>query len=626
MDNQEKRPPVEGFPFKKNIVSSSQRIFHHMEVAHDTVFWTEGRPLEGGRHALMKKQGENAPIELFPDRNIQTRVHEYGGGAFSVFLGHIVFFDETTSSLCFCKKGQSPIDLQRNSLKKYADFSFSPDAMQVLCVCEDRSREKTVHYLACIDLNTGKETIVHDEFAFYASPRWSPSGEKIAFLAWNNPHMPWESCGLYVMDRKTQKELLCIMSPQEAISQFLWDQEDLLFVSDRNGFSNLYLANEYGQKALLEIEGDITAPLWILGKKNIQRWKFNGKEGWIVTVCQKGEDALYLLEKESEREWKKLELPYTVIRAIACEKNIVYMLAGSPEDFISLISLNLDSKQIQVVCEGSSYPKTLRPFLSLPRHVVTTSSLDGEQVYGFFYPPSSFIEKSSTLPPLIVKCHSGPTLHVAPLLQWEVQYWTSRGFAWLDVNYRGSSGFGRRYREALDGNWGVVDVQDCWDMALELCRNGLVDKNAIFVKGSSAGGFTALCMAASFPDIKGCVSAYGVTDLTLLAEDTHSFEQYYLQALIGDEKRCVELYKTRSPCYQVDKISCPVLFFHGGKDRVVPLMQAEEMHKKLSLSKLCVFPEEGHGFRRAETIEVCLEEEEKFYKKQLLRKETADNE
>ena len=605
----------------EDLVSSSHASFQQLCVEGKNVFWTESRPLEQGRHALIKKEENRASFELFPHMSVQTKVHEYGGGSFCLKKECLIFFDAKTSSLYMQKKQEKPVCLMRDPLKRCADFCMSPDLSTVICVCEDHSNEQEIaNYIIAIDLFTHEEKIVHQGYDFYASPRWSPDGTKIAFLTWNAPFMPWEECSLKVISWNFSKELFSIGSVKESVSQFIWiDDDEIIFASDRNGFSNLYRFTLEGEFLLCEKEADFSSPLWVLGRKNFEAFSWNGKECLIVTFSEKGVDFLAILERKSLK-FQRLDLPYTVIRALDVGSLGIYFIGGTPKEPLSLVFLDANTLQCETLAPCFNNHKVLDSWISIPIEVYTESSLDHQKVFGLFYPPKNPCHNSETFPPLIIKCHSGPTAHSTALLAWDIQFWTSRGFAWLEVNYRGSSGFGRRYREALNYNWGLLDVQDCLDLAQFLVKNKQVDGKALFSKGSSAGGFTALCMAAVSLDIKGCISSYGVTDLLVLAQETHKFEKYYVKSLVGNEREFPCRYKARSPISRVGQISCPVLFLHGEKDSVVPLSQAEEMHKKLPLSELYVFKEEGHGFRKSDTIKKCLEIEMAFYTKILQKR------
>lgn len=597
-------------------VASSQISFGHLAVEEETVFWSESRPLEKGRVALMKKEKNLPAIELFPSMSVQSKVHEYGGGAFSIKKDHLIFFDQTTSSLYLQKEGSPLICLIKDPSKRWADFSLSPDLSKMVCVCEDHSKEHEVtNVLVEFDLKTGSQKIFHQEFDFYASPRFSPEGTKIAFIFWNRPFMPWEESRLKIVSAQSNQEIFSIGSPKESISEFIWTSSyEILFASDRSGFSNLYLWTPEGETLLYKKEADFSCPLWVLGKSHFKSFVLEGEEVFIVTFCEKAIDSLGIIDRKT-RTLRKPDLPYTVIRTLDVGSFGVYFIGGSITRPLSLFFLNLKTFTVEVISSGSHVPENLKTYISKPKEVEARSSLDGHKIFGFFYPPKNPAYDSSALPPLIIKCHSGPTSYAQVLLAWDIQFWTSRGFAVLDVNYRGSIGFGRAYQEALNYQWGVLDVQDSLDLADSLVQEHLVDPNALFAKGSSSGGFTALSMAASSSKIKGCVSCYGVTDLSLLAQETHKFEKHYLDSLIGTYKEFKTRYAARSPIERAGDISCPVLFLHGDQDFVVPLCQAKLLHKKLPNSVLIAFEGEGHGFRKADTIKACLEAESHFYKK-----------
>lgn len=602
-------------PIGTDTVSSFHGSFQELHVDQETVFWTELRPLEEGRSALIKKSGEASSVDLLPSMSIRTKIHEFGGGAFYAQKGFLVFFDAKTSSLWIQKEGCEKVCLAQNPLKRWADFSFSPDLTTLICVCEDHSKKEILNYLVSFNLDSRVESVFHQGFDFYASPQWSPDGKTLGFLFWNFPHMPWEQSFLKVVDWEKGSELFEVGSEKESIGSYIWLKNgDILFASDRNGFSNLYIRSKEGESILFEKEADFSHPLWVLGRKSFVSFMKEGVECIVAQYCEKGTDSLSLFNLK-DRSFKTLELPYKVIRALDVGTRGIYFIGGSPLNSLSLVFLDLDTLTCEEICNNSvSIPEE---FISLPEPVSTHSSLDEEKVFGFFYPPKNPNFSSQKLPPLIIKCHSGPTSHAQTLLSAEVQFWTSRGFAWLDVNYRGSTGYGRKYREALRFNWGVIDVQDCMDLAKELVSKGRVNSEALFTKGSSSGGFTALSMAAIFSDLRGCISSYGVTDLTLLLEDTHKFERYYLDSLIGKYDEFPLRYKVRSPSERANQIICPVLLLQGDQDVVVPLNQAEKLHQKLASSDLVVFKGEGHGFRKAETVQASLEAEVSFYKKVL---------
>jgi dipeptidyl aminopeptidase/acylaminoacyl peptidase len=610
---QKKRDPFWTSPISVEQLSASQISLGELHVDGSRVFWTESRPLEKGRHALMVQEKEEIPSEKFPAMSVQTKVHEYGGGSFCAQRNILVFFDAYTSSLYVENAKGELLCLAKNSDKRWADFCLAPDGKTFVCVCEDHSQEEVKSQIVVWDLQTCHEILVHDKADFYASPRWCPDGKSIAFLFWNAPHMPWDECFLQICSFPEMVEKTCLGSVQECIGEFFWlGLDEIVFASDRNGYSNLYLWTSTGEILLHAMAADCALPLWVLGKRRFAPYQMKGTRGIILAFCEKGIDRLAFLEMSS-LHMRVLDLPYTVIRSLEVGFDGVYLIAGSPTMALSLVRLSGDDFVETLLAESSMCLDSLRSFLSKPQEVFVASSLDQQKIYGFFYPPTHPDQVRLSSPPLIVKCHSGPTTHCSPFLQWEIQFWTSRGFAWLDVNYRGSSGYGRKYREALQYKWGIVDVQDCLDLAQSLVEQGRVDGQALFAKGSSSGGFTALGMAGRSSLLKGCISWYGVTDLILLAEDTHRFEKYYLDYLVGSKKEFPLRYQTRSPCHFFEQISCPILFLHGDLDPVVPLCQAKELHRKISSSVLKVFSGEGHGFRRAETLKICIESELDFY-------------
>ncbi len=583
-----------------DVVASSQVSFQELHVDGECVFWTESRPLEKGRRALMKKKGDEVALELFPSMSIQSKVHEYGGGAFFSEKGLLIFLDVKTHSLYFQKEGKEPVCLAQDPSKRWADFSLSPDLENILCVCEDHFSEAASNYLVAFNLSTKTQTVVHQGFDFYASAQWSPDGKKVAFVAWNFPHMPWEESCIKIISWGRSEELFSIGGVGESISQFIWTApEKLIFASDRSGFSNLYLWTPEGERLLCKKDADFSSPLWVLGRKEFKSIRWDGKECLAVCFCEKALDTLAILEIASG-ELHELDLPYTAIETLDVGSRGIYFVGGSDVTPLSLVFLDIKTQKSQVIAPSSGECRALESLISRPEAVSALSSLDQQKIFGFFYLPKNPDYESKSPPPLIIKCHSGPTSHSRALLNWNVQFWTSRGFAFLDVNYRGSSGFGRKYREALNYNWGLIDVQDCFDLALSLTERGLVDGKALFARGSSSGGYTALCLATISSEIKGCVSLYGVTDLCELARETHKFEKHYLDSLIGDYEKFSQRYISRSPINRSEQISCPVLFLHGDQDFVVPLRQAQELKKKLPSSDLIVFQGEGHGFRQAE--------------------------
>ncbi len=593
---------------------SSFPSLQELHVSKDEVFWTESRPLEKGRSALLKKGSQ----DLFPSMNVQSKVHEYGGGAFLPSKDDLLFYDAFSSSLYWQKDGEL-ICLIQDPQKRWADFAFSSDHRKAVCVCEDHSHEKEVkNKLMLIDLENKTCSILEELHDFYASPKWSLDDASIAFLYWDHPFMPWQTCFLKVISVEEKIQQIQIGIENESIAAFDWSRKnEIIFASDRNGFWNLYRHSSKGSEILYEKEADFASPIWTLGKKHFALYQMEGKEYLACFFTEKGVDHLGIFSLE-EKKMEIIPLPYQTIRTLDVDTGGIYLIGGSFDIPLEIARLDPKTKQVETCYAPVLIPEALKPYLSKPEEVSALSSVDGKKVFGFFYPPKNPDCELRNLPPLIIKCHAGPTSHVPLLFNAEAQFWTSRGFAWLDINYRGSSGFGRNYREALNGQWGVLDAKDALDLALCLVREGKVDPNALFAKGGSSGGLTALTLALLYPNLRGCSVLYGVTDLSKLLEESHKFEQYYLHSLIGDPVKDIERYKNRSPVFFADRIKSPLLLFHGDLDKVVPLSQAEALQKKAPFAKLVVFPGEGHGFKKADTLKALADIELDFFQKMRL--------
>lgn len=605
-------------PLHLGVLPSPPISFGDVGVVGGSLYWTESRPQEKGRYALMcYAHGEM--IEKFPFMNVHSKVHEYGGGAFHVFESSLVVFDSKSSGLYYETEEQELICLVQDPLRRFADFTLSSDKRTLVCVCEDHTmQEKIQNYLVAISIETKEIKVLHCSDDFYASPQFSPDGTKLGFLSWSFPHMPWEECFLTIGVWQPIGALTGVIrkgKPQESLSQFVWiDDRSLVFAADSQGFSQLYLY-DFTQEILLDSRAaDFSYPLWTLGKKQFVPLLWKGKKALLCTYCECGVDSLVVISLEGDVK-EEITIPCTVVRTLSCVNNrFAILVGGSPSQPLSLMQVDLETKKSTILRESFSLPAQYHSFLSEPEKVSCSSSWDGGVVYGWYYPPKNpfCAARSEDKPPLILRCHGGPTAHAAPLLGLDILFWTSRGFGVLDVNYRGSSGHGRDYRKALDGQWGLLDVRDCQDLALSLVLAGKINEKGIFARGSSSGGMTALLLGA-LGFLKGCVSLYGVTNIGSLAQASHKFEQHYLTTLVGGE----ELYEERSPISYATQLQCPILCFHGEADPVVPLSQAKELCARVPSAKLFIFPGEGHGFRGASSLEQCLQLELAFYREAL---------
>jgi dipeptidyl aminopeptidase/acylaminoacyl peptidase len=444
--------------------------------------------------------------------------------------------------------------------------------------------------------------------------------------------MPWDGCELWVGELDSGGlvgHTVCVAGgPAESIFQPSWSPAGVLhFVSDRSGWWNLYRWDEVsgGVEPLAPMEAEFGQPVWLFG---LSTYAFLDADRIVCTYAHAGAWELALLDARAGR-LTPVPLPYSEYRQVRSRpgSGTAVFLAGSPGHDRRVVDLDLATLEHRVLGRASGVDLDER-FVSRPESIEFPTA-DGLPAYGLFYPPQNpdFEAPRGERPPLLVKSHGGPTDAASTELDLEIQYWTSRGIGVVDVNYGGSSGYGREYRRRLDGRWGEVDVDDCVNAARFLAGRRLVDVTRLAIRGGSAGGFTTLA-ALTFRDVfRAGACYYGIGDLETLARDTHKFESRYLDGLVGPWPEAADVYRERSPIHHVERLSCPVIIFQGLDDRVVPPNQAELMVSALRTRGLPVvylsFEGEGHGFKRAETITRCLAAELAFYG-QVFRFEPAD--
>jgi len=556
----------------------------------------------------------------------RTRVHEYGGGAYVVHESSVFFSNFDDQRLYRQDKGGEarPITPEPETPggARYADARVTSDGRLLVCVREIHraSGGQPGNELAVVpaDGSGPPRTIVAGN-DFFAAPRISPDGHRLAWMAWDHPRMPWDGCELWVgdfaEDGSVRDALRVAGGPDESIFQPDWSPGgDLHFVSDRTGWWNLYRLDGNAVTALAPKDAEFGVPHWQFG---LSTYAFLG-DGRIATVfSSRGIDQLAFVSAGGELA--VAELPYTAhASSLWAGGDLLAFIAASPTDAAAVICMNTTSGRREVL--RSSSELAIEPsYVSRPQPIAYPTGDGGQEAYALYYPPSNpeFVGPDDERPPLIVKSHGGPTAMAQAQLSAQTQYWTSRGFAVVDVNYGGSSGFGRAYRERLKGRWGLVDTEDCINAAHYLAERGLADGKRLAIRGGSAGGYTTLCALVFHDDFAAGASYYGVADCETLATDTHKFESRYLDGLIGPYPRDQELYRRRSPIHYADRLSCPVILFQGLEDRVVPPAQAETMVDALRAKRLpfayVAFAGEQHGFRKAENIERSLEAELFFY-------------
>ena len=588
----------------------------------EDIYWLEGRASEGGRNVLVKGSVDGSLTDVTPAPfNVRSRVHEYGGGAFLVVDSTVYFVNYTDQRIYRQLPGEQPQALTPACERRYSDLILDKSRDRLICVCEEHIYpERGVrNYLVTIDLASGNLQEFLSGSDFYSSPRLHPDGTKLAWLTWNHPHMPWDSTQLWLADLNEDgsvvKAEVVAGGETESICEPKWSPDGkLYFSSDRTGWWNLYRFDSQGNiESLQEMEAEFAYPHWVFGLSN---YTFASPEKIICSYSQNGRWYLATLDLPTKKlhTW---DLPYTDIESLHANSSQVVCLASSPTESNAVVKLDIHTGEREVLRKSSEL-KVEPGYLSVAESV-SFPTADGAKAYGWFYPPKNqdYEAPEGELPPLLVKSHGGPTAAASPSLSLKIQYWTSRGFAVLDVNYGGSSGYGRAYRARLDKNWGIVDVQDCVQGAEYLVKAGKVDGERLAISGGSAGGYTTLAALTFYDTFKAGASYYGISDLEALAKDTHKFESRYLDGLIGAYPEEQEIYQQRSPIHFTEKLSCPVIFFQGLEDKVVPPNQAEMMVNALKNKGLPVayvtFPNEQHGFRRSENIKRSLDGEFYFY-------------
>ena len=610
-------------PITADVVASGEVGLEQVRLDGDDVYWIERRSQEGGRKVIIRRSPDGRVTDVTPPPlNARTRVHEYGGGDYAVSDGTIVFANFTDQRLYVQRVGSPPRPLTPAASLRYADGQIDRRRNLLFCVCEDHTGHgEAINTLVSIDLQGGGAgNVLVSGNDFYSSPRLSPDGSQLAWLTWNHPNMPWDGTELWVgklnEDKSISDRVRIVGGISESVVQPEWSPEGTLyFVSDRTGWWNLYRCRGRKVEPICPMDAEFGEPQWVFGNA---LYGFDSESRIICSYAKDGKWYLASIDTVTG-ELNTVEIPYSAISRIQTGGGRVVLIAASSTEPTSIVSLDLATRDLEVLRRSRELTVDAG-YLSAPRAIEfpTEQSLTA---YGIFYPPQNrdYVGPADEKPPLLLMSHGGPTSATSTSLRYTVQYWTSRGIAVLDVNYGGSSGYGREYRERLKGQWGIVDVDDCVNGARYLVERRAVDGNRLAIRGGSAGGYTTLC-ALTFRDaFKAGASHYGISDLEALAKDTHKFESRYLDGLIGPYPERRDLYVERSPIHFTDRLACPMILFQGLEDKVVPPKQAEEMFEAVRAKGLPVayltFEGEQHGFRKAENIKRVLEAELYFYSK-----------
>ncbi|WP_039912963.1 S9 family peptidase [Cellvibrio mixtus] len=590
------------------------------QAVGDRLYWLETRPQEKGRNVLVcEHAGQRA--DLFPaPLSIRTRAQEYGGSSYlatEMFIFYVQDSDQRLYQYEIATQQTKPISPA--GAYRYADFCYDQQRHRLLAVREDYTvgTHSPAADIIAIDLYNFALTTLAQSADFYSNPRISPDGNHLSYLRWHHPQMPWDGteCVLAQLDNHGNilQEQIIAGGKTESIFQPQWSPDNqLYFISDRSNWWNIYRWNSHSSEIIVALDAEFATPQWVFG---MSTYGFLNAQEIFCCYSQRGTWQIGVINIAAKK-LQPIATEFRDISAIHCNNNRAWFLAASA---IQGSQLQGYSGHAINAVTGNSSPVTQD--IIAQAEAITFPTRDGEYAHGFFYRPTNAQVSPvlDSLPPLLVMCHGGPTGATETGLNLKIQFWTSRGFAVLDVNYRGSTGYGRQYRDRLKNNWGVTDVIDACSGVDFLIAQNLVDQNKVAIRGSSAGGYTVLA-ALTFSDaFKAGASLYGIGDLEALAKDTHKFEAHYLDSLVGAYPQEQATYRARSPIHHIEQLNCPVIFLQGLQDKVVPPAQAEAMVNALTAkgiyTEYVAFAEEAHGFRQAQTIQRALEAELAFYQK-----------
>lgn len=610
-----------------SIVSESVRL-GGVSISGGDIYWLEGRPQEKGRYVLVRERSDGVREDLTPaPYNVRTRAHEYGGGAYLVADGTIWFSNNTDQRVYSLDPGSEPHALTPEADHRFADMALDRRRGRLLAVREDHSGEgEASNAVVGIDIKTGEQQVLADGADFYSDPRVSPDGTTVSWLEWRHPNMPWDATELWTATVDADGSLTAARKvaggPEESVFQPQWSPDGrLYFASDRSGWWNLYRQESDGSiTQFLDRPAEFAYPQWVFG------WSTFAFEDADTIWCAFHTNAGWRLGRldVASLDFEEIESPYTDLSSLSAEPGALVFDGGSPTAPPAVVAMDTVGREFRTLRQASALDDELRQYVSIPEAIEFPTE-GGLTAHAFYYPPLNpdFEAAEGDKPPLIVASHGGPTAQASPTLDLRKAYWTSRGFAIVDVNYGGSTGYGRAYRERLAGAWGVVDVDDCINAARHLVEQGKADAEKLIIRGGSAGGYTTLAALAFRNIFRAGASYYGVGDLEALARDTHKFESRYLDKLVGPYPAAKALYEQRSPIHHVDGFDAPVIFLQGAEDEVVPPAQADAMVDALRKRGLPVgyllFDGEQHGFRQADNIKRALDAELYFYGAVLLK-------
>lgn len=617
-------------PISATDLGSAALGFSALEGRNDALYWLEYRPQEEGRTVIMRRHPNGATETLIPEGfNVRSRVHEYGGGAYAVIGKGVVFSNFKDQRLYWQIARAAPRPITPEDQVRFADCAEDGGQNRLICVREDHRAEtidahgEARNALVAVSRDDGTQTVLFEGPDFVAYPRLSRDGAKLAWISWNHPNMPWDTVSLHVAPLEEDGTLGTVTTlnegKKESVLQPTWGPDgQLYFTADRSGYWALYRWDGTTVQNVLERDADLGGPLWSLGQTFFD---FLPDGRIVAAYTDEARHRLAIIDPQAGTS-TPVDLGPVEVTDPTVAAGRLFALAAFPDRPHAIIEIDPDGPDGPVfTVVRSAGDQLLSPgFIAKPETITYATGPDDKEVaHAIFYPPTNerFVAPEGEKPPLIVMAHGGPTGHRAPTFRLDIQYWTTRGFGVLDINYRGSSGFGRAYRERLYGQWGLVDVEDAVKGARHLAAQGRADAARLLIRGGSAGGYVVLAAMAFHDVFAAGANYYGVSDLEALAKDTHKFESRYLDQLVGPYPERRDLYVERSPIHHLDGFTKPLIVLQGLEDKVVPPNQSEAIVNALREKGIPVayitFAEEQHGFRKAENRKRALEAELSFY-------------
>jgi dipeptidyl aminopeptidase/acylaminoacyl peptidase len=612
------KSPVASELLASSVIQLSDPVFDG-----DDEYWVEGRPQEDGRCVIVKRTADGETTDVLPEGfSSRTLVHEYGGLCYAVRDSVVFFSNYDDQRMYRIDPGAVPTAISEEpptaNAWRYANPIVTRDGAHLICIRERHVDDEVINDLVLLSSEgVGLPQILAEGHDFFGAPALAKDCGRLAWITWDHPQMPWDGSELHEATlnqalRVTSERVVC-GGPHESVVQPRYGDNGMLYyVSDRSGWWNLYVDTPDGTRALAARDAEFASVPWLFGAST---YDVCDDGSLVVTWSEDGSSRLGVIS--SDGQLTNVPTDWTVIMAVKSHDGLVVALAGSSVEPLSVVEIQIASGRSSVV-RASQVKSIDSNYLSVPQPIEFPTD-NNLSAYAFYYPPTNrdYTGPDSESPPLIVSCHGGPTGSCSPLFDYWTQYWTSRGFAVVDVNYGGSGGFGRTYRDRLKGAWGVVDVNDCVNAARYLAETDRADEKRFIIHGGSAGGFTTMC-AVTFTDAFAAgASYYGISDLGAWGADTHKFESRYLDGLVGPWPEREDLYFERSPYFHSDQMRTPIILFQGLDDKVVPPAQTQKMADALRRTDVpyaqVTFEGEQHGFRRAKSIIRRAEAELYFY-------------